>query len=152
MVDLPNLYGFTRSQLAAFLAARGFADAHVARLWRYLYRELVTDVADMDELPFRLRDRLRAAGRLSQLSAVRTSHADDGLTCKYLLGLADGASIETVLMRQRDRVTACVSSQVGCAVGCVFCATGQAGFTRNLTTAELTTQALFVERALRQRG
>lgn len=149
MTDFPNLYDFARAELTALLREYGFGSAHAVRLWRYLYRDLVTDFATMHELPTRLRDRLSAVARITTPTVVRESRSDDGRTHKYLLSLADGQNIETVLMRQRGRVTACVSSQVGCAVGCVFCATGQAGFTRNLSTGEIVAQALFVERVLR---
>ena len=69
-------------------------------------------------------------------------HSAEGHTQKYLLRLHDGERIETVLMQYRDRRTACLSSQAGCALGCVFCATGQMGFRRNLTTGEIVSQAL----------
>ena len=79
-----------------------------------------------------------------------SSDLSDGFTRKYLLGLADGHRIETVLMRFTGRVTACISSQVGCAMGCVFCATGQMGYTRHLTPGEIVAQAVHVARALRR--
>ena len=72
-----------------------------------------------------------------------------GFTHKYLLTLGDGERIETVLMRFTGRVTACISSQVGCAMGCVFCATGQMGYTRHLTPGEIVAQAVHVARVLR---
>jgi 23S rRNA (adenine2503-C2)-methyltransferase len=77
------------------------------------------------------------------------SDSSDGFTRKYLLGLSDGERIETVLMRFAGRVTACVSSQSGCAMGCVFCATGQMGFTRHLAPAEIVSQVVHVARSLR---
>ncbi|NDA60094.1 MAG: radical SAM protein, partial [Actinobacteria bacterium] len=76
----------------------------------------------------------------TQLEAVKESHADDGQTVKTLWRLDDGGLIESVLMHYPDRSTLCVSSQVGCAMGCSFCATGQAGFTRHLTTGEIVEQ------------
>jgi 23S rRNA (adenine2503-C2)-methyltransferase len=83
------------------------------------------------------------------LPLAREVDSADGLTRKYLLGLGDGRQIETVLMRFEGRVTACLSSQAGCALGCVFCATGQMGFARNLSTGEIVAQAAHVDRALR---
>ena len=143
-----SLFDLTRSQLARQLAAWGFPAAHAYRLWRYLYGELVSDLAAMDELPHRLRERLLKCGQLELAHVVRHTAADGGQTTKYLLELADGQRIETVLMRCERRVTACVSSQVGCALGCVFCATGQLGFGRNLTAGEIVAQALHVHREL----
>src|SRR5690606_17570940 len=79
----------------------------------------------------------------------RETHSSDGFTRKYLLGLADNQRIETVLMRYTGRTTACISSQAGCAMGCVFCATGQMGVTRHLATGEIVAQAVHVDRVLR---
>jgi 23S rRNA (adenine2503-C2)-methyltransferase len=79
---------------------------------------------------------------LDLLAVVQDTEADGGATRKYLLELTDGQRIETVLMHCRGRVTACLSSQAGCGLGCVFCATGQMGFGRNLTTGEIVAQAV----------
>jgi 23S rRNA (adenine2503-C2)-methyltransferase len=144
-----NLYDFTRGQLAALVESWGGRPVHAARLWRYLYRDGAQELAALDELPARLRARLENEASLGALAPVSCITSDEGLTCKYLLGLADGRQIETVLMRLRRRVTACLSSQVGCALGCVFCATGQMGFTRNLSAGEIVAQALHVARELR---
>jgi 23S rRNA (adenine2503-C2)-methyltransferase len=81
---------------------------------------------------------------------IRETRSSDGFTRKYLLGLPDGEVIETVLMRYSGRTTACVSSQVGCAMGCVFCATGQRGYTRHLTAGEIVGQVLHVDGVLRE--
>ncbi len=83
---------------------------------------------------------------------VSETRSSDGLTCKYLLRLDDGQTIETVLMGYPGRFTACVSTQAGCAMGCVFCATGQMGFVRHLRPGEIVAQVLHVQRALRARG
>ena len=83
------------------------------------------------------------------LPTALETDSSDGFTRKYLLSLRDGERIETVLMRFTGRVTACISSQVGCAMGCVFCATGQMGYTRHLTPGEIVAQAVHVARALR---
>lgn len=145
-------YGLTRPQLAEVLRGHGFSPSHATRLWRYLYRDMATEAAAMPELPSRLRAWLEAHFEFRAPAIVRETQSDDGFTQKYLLGFDDAHSVETVLMRHGDRHTACISSQVGCPLGCVFCATGQAGFTRNLTTAEITAQVLHVERELRRRN
>jgi 23S rRNA (adenine2503-C2)-methyltransferase len=125
---------------------------HAARLWNYLYYECVAAFGDMVELPARLRERLVAECTLGHLPVAVETHSSDGFTRKYLLELADRERIETVLMRFTGRVTACVSSQVGCAMGCVFCATGQMGFKRHLSAGEIVAQALHVQRTLRAAG
>ena len=122
---------------------------HVARLWNYLYIELAASLDAMPELPPKLRARLAAETHLGVLPTALETASGDGFTHKYLLALSDAEKIETVLMRFTGRVTACVSSQVGCAMGCVFCATGQMGYTRHLTPGEIVAQAVHVARALR---
>jgi 23S rRNA (adenine2503-C2)-methyltransferase len=104
----------------------------------------------MPELPAKVRTRLEAEASLGLLPTALETDSSDGFTRKYLLSLQDGERIETVLMRFTGRVTACISSQVGCAMGCVFCATGQMGYTRHLTPGEIIAQAVHVARALRQ--
>ena len=143
-----HLHGLTRSQLGELLRSWSFAVSHAARLWRYLYREQGVEIAAMVELPVRLRERLLVETCVKTLPVSHVFAADEGQTQKYLLELADAEKIETVLMRPRGRATACVSSQAGCALGCVFCATGQAGFRRNLTVAEIVGQAVYVSRVL----
>ena len=145
----PDLLGLTRPEMAELITAWGFKAVHAGRLWRHLYWENRDDPAACEDLPARLRERLQEAALLRRLPIARETHSNDGFTRKYLLALADGRQIETVLMRYTGRVTACISSQVGCAMGCVFCATGQMGFARHLTTGEIVAQALHVDRVLR---
>lgn len=146
-----NLYDLTREELRGQFARWDFSPVHVARLWSYLYRELADafSVAAMPELPAKVRARLEAEAHLGVLPVALETDSADGFTRKYLLELADRERIETVLMRFTGRVTACISSQVGCAMGCVFCATGQMGYTRHLTPGEIVAQAVHVARELR---
>ncbi len=144
-----NLYDLTREELAALFARWEFSPVHVARLWRYLYWECVDSLAAMTALPAKVRTRLAAETRLGVLGIALETDSSDGFTRKYLLALDDAEKIETVLMRYTGRTTACISSQVGCAMGCVFCATGQMGYTRHLTPGEIVAQAVHVQRALR---
>ncbi len=141
-----SLYDLTRSQLEATLVAWGFSASHTRPLWNYLYRQRVSDFREMAELPARLRFRLLEAATLPALEVTQSIDSSDGLTRKFALRLFDGQTIETVRMQYEGRTTACLSSQVGCAVGCVFCATGQMGFRRNLTTGEIVAQAIHVAR------
>ena len=146
---LINLYDLTREQLRLQLVRWELNPVHVARLWNYLYIELAASLEAMPELPPKLRARLAAETQLGVLPTALETASGDGFTHKYLLALQDAEKIETVLMRFTGRVTACVSSQVGCAMGCVFCATGQMGYTRHLTPGEIVAQAVHVARALR---
>lgn len=140
------IYNLPREALLRLLIEVGIAPVHATRLWSYLYRERVSSLDEMIELPPRVVAGLRDSISLELLEVCGEIASSDGLTHKYLLGLADGEEIETVQMHYLGRTTACLSSQVGCALGCVFCATGQLGFTRNLTTGEIVAQAVHVAR------
>jgi 23S rRNA (adenine2503-C2)-methyltransferase len=102
----------------------------------------------MTTLPRSLRARLGALYRLLPFAPVHESTSQDGLSRKVLVRLGDGETIESVLMAYDRRQTVCVSSQVGCPVGCAFCATGQSGFTRHLDVAEIVAQPLYFARQL----
>jgi len=113
----------------------------------------MVDPEDMTDLPAGLRARLSAEPDLvPALELVAETSADRGGTVKWLWGLAGGARIETVLMHYPGRSTACVSTQAGCAMGCGFCATGQAGFDRNLSVGEIVEQVVRAVRAARDGG
>ncbi len=144
-----NLYDLTREQLHVQFARWGLATVHAARIWNHLYLALARSLEEMPELPARVHARLAAETTLGTLPVARESDSSDGFTRKYLLTLADGEQIETVRMRFTGRVTACISSQVGCAMGCVFCATGQMGYRRHLSPGEIVGQAVHVARSLR---
>ncbi|MDM4723051.1 23S rRNA (adenine(2503)-C(2))-methyltransferase RlmN [Micromonospora sp. WMMA1363] len=110
----------------------------------HYFGRLVRDPRQMTDLPAAIRERL--AGRLlpTLLTPVRELACDDGATRKALWRLHDGSLVESVLMGYPDRVTVCISSQAGCGMACPFCATGQAGLTRNLSTAEIVDQAVYL--------
>ena len=153
MDSLPiNLYDLSRAALGDLLGARGYSDYYAGQVWANLYRRLVTSVAEMTELRPGLVEQLAAETFVGAPQTQAVIHSTDGHTSKFLLGLADGQAIETVLMYFRGRATACVSTQVGCAMGCVFCATGQMGFRRHLTPGEIVAQVVYVARLLRGRG
>ena len=157
-----NLYDLTYHQLAHLLAEWGYSHYWADKVWHYLYRELVTAVSAMSELRPKLQKRLSQQTHLNQLSTQIAVDSSDGYTRKFLLGLTDGEAIETVQMRfegqeeagdgTTGRATVCISTQAGCAMGCVFCATGQMGFRRHLTPGEIVGQVVHVERQLRQQG
>lgn len=145
-----NFYDLTREELRQLVVRWDFSPVHAARLWRYGYGAGVADWAQMPELPARFRARAESGLTFARLPVAIETHSSDGFTRKYLLALADARRIETVLMRYTGRVTACISSQAGCAMGCVFCATGQMGFVRHLTAGEIVAQAMHVDQALRE--
>lgn len=143
------IHGLTRAELDARFAEWGFSPVHAARLWSHLYWDCATEWDRMEKVPAKVRAKLAEHFSLPVPAAVREEVSSDGFTRKFLLALGDGRRIETVLMRFTGRVTACISSQVGCAMGCSFCATGQMGFERHLSAAEIVAQALHIQRLLR---
>lgn len=151
MPTLPaNFYDHTRDELLALASHWGFPSVHAARLWAYVYLAGIEDWRAMAELPARFRAKAEAELTFGRHATAAETHSADGFTRKYLLELADARRIETVLMRYTGRVTACISSQVGCAMGCVFCATGQMGFVRHLSAGEIVAQAMHVDAVLRE--
>ena len=144
---MPTRYDATREDLAELLA--GQPRFRVDQVLHGLYDDLASP-AELTTLPKALREQLEAALPPALRIATEKS-ADDGETTKWVFSLADGAMVETVLMEYDDRVTACLSSQAGCAMGCTFCATGQAGFTRNLEVGEIVEQFVVAARAARPR-
>jgi 23S rRNA (adenine2503-C2)-methyltransferase len=142
---VPTRYDVNRDALAGILADE--PRYRVDQVWDGLYRQLASP-AELTALPRALRARLDH-DLPAALSAVSESTDGSGATVKWLFRLDAGAHIETVLMHYRDRTTACVSTQAGCAMACGFCATGQAGFQRHLTTGEIVEQ---IVRAARRAG
>jgi 23S rRNA (adenine2503-C2)-methyltransferase len=141
-------YDVDRDDLAVVLA--GEPRYRVEQVWHGLYDERA-DLEALTTLPKGLRSRL-SAQLPTALELVTERVADDGQTVKFLWSLAGGARVETVLMLYPDRATVCVSSQAGCAMGCGFCATGQAGFQRHLTTGEIVEQVVRAARRAGDRG
>ena len=143
----------TRYDLGQGDLARLLADEppyRVRQVWQALHLH-GAEPAEMTALPRALRSRLEAEPALAPaLRLARQSVSDGGDTVKWLWSLADGHRVETVLMHYADRSTVCVSTQAGCAMACSFCATGQAGFDRNLSTGEIVEQVVRAARAARE--
>jgi 23S rRNA (adenine2503-C2)-methyltransferase len=145
--------GFTG--LEEILRTDGVNPVHAKALWRALHREAVTDLHACDFSPPLAEWVGHNVGEgkrffLDVPEVVDETHSSDGLTKKFLLRLRDGQTIETVLMGYDGRQTACVSTQAGCAMGCVFCATGQMGFVRHLRPGEIVAQVNHVRRVLKK--
>ncbi|MGH3680374.1 MAG: 23S rRNA (adenine(2503)-C(2))-methyltransferase RlmN [Natronosporangium sp.] len=128
----------------AAVTALGEPGYRAGQLSRHYFGRLARDPAGMTDLPAATRETIADALLPTLLTLVREQTCDGGATRKVLWRLADGALVEGVLMAYPDRVTACLSSQAGCGIGCPFCATGQAGLTRNLSTAEIVDQAVYL--------
>src|SRR5262245_34411109 len=139
-------YDVTRAELSDLLADQ--PKFRVDQVWQGLYEQLL-EPSELTTLPKQLRAQLDT-DLPPALTTVVERLSDGNDTVKYLFELAGGSRIETVLMLYPDRVTVCVSSQAGCAMACGFCATGQAGFTRHLTSGEIVEQVVRAARKARE--
>ncbi len=147
-----NLYDLSRSELQELLQGLGEPAFRAEQVWSWLYRRHVADFDSMTNLPRSLREKLAQAARLDLLQPVSVMKSNDGQTTKVLFQLPDGQLIETVRMDYDERHTLCISTQAGCAMGCVFCATGQMGFFRHLTDGEIVAQVMHFARELGAEG
>jgi 23S rRNA (adenine2503-C2)-methyltransferase len=133
---------------AALAAEHGLPAYRAKQLATHYFTRLVDDPAQMTDLPAAARDQLVEAFLPRLMTPLRTLEADRGTTRKTLWKLFDGALVESVLMRYPDRATICVSSQAGCGMACPFCATGQGGLQRNMSTAEIVEQVVAAARSM----
>ena len=145
----------TPVQISELVTTMGEPDYRATQLRHWIYRELALSFEDMTDLPKPFRSRLTRETRLRSINPVYQVEGRDG-TIKTLFALADGRNIEAALMSYRSgqgrpRYTVCVSTQVGCPIGCPFCATGQQGFERNLSQGEIIDQVLYFAKAARER-
>ena len=144
-----HLADLTPDERADAVVALGEKPFRARQLSVHYFERLVDDPAAMTDLPASVRERLVAELLPTLATPVRTLDCDGGTTIKTVWRLFDGALVESLLMRYPDRVTVSDSSQAGCGMNCPFCATGQAGLTRNLSTAEIVEQVAAAGRALR---
>lgn len=149
---LLNLLDLDPPALSRQMQAWGYSDYYAKQLWGGLYRDLHTATRDISNLRPELHTLLQERATIAIPHVRKEIASSDGFTRKFLLELADGEAIETVLMYFRGRATGCISTQVGCAMGCVFCATGQMGFRRHLTPGEIVGQVVFLSLLLREQG
>jgi 23S rRNA (adenine2503-C2)-methyltransferase len=141
MESAANLLGLDLPGLEVFLQSLGERPFRARQLMQWVYKRGVLDFDAMTDLSRGVRARLHAGACLALPTLQAEQRSADG-TRKLLLGLADGESVETVLIPEEDRITQCVSSQVGCAMGCAFCRTGAGGLMRNLSAAEIVGQVV----------
>ncbi len=138
-----NLKGVTRPELVQHLAGIGKERYRADQIIRWLYLQRVKDIDKMSNLSLSCREHLCGFSFIDQLELVKEQISQDG-TRKFLFRLADGHTIETVLIAEKDRLTICISTQVGCRMGCRFCLTGGSGFERQLSSAEIVDQVIQV--------
>jgi 23S rRNA (adenine2503-C2)-methyltransferase len=143
-----NLYDLRPAELEALLSEWGQPAYRARQIWGWLYVRFVDDFEQMLNLPRDLRSALAEQFTLHPLKRVSEQESSDDQTVKLLFELNDGQLVETVLMKYEKRRTLCISTQAGCAMGCVFCATGQMGFFRHLSIGEITAQVLYFARSL----
>jgi 23S rRNA (adenine2503-C2)-methyltransferase len=149
MQNKPLIYDLSLAELAVELNTWGEPNYRAAQIWNGLYRSLWSQWGDFTTLSQALRERLAEQYSFTHLEQTATQESQDGETVKTLFHLPDSQAVEAVLMGYHKRRTLCISTQAGCAMGCVFCATGQMGFRRNLTGGEIVEQVMYYARLLR---
>lgn len=139
-------------ELKAFIKESGDPDYRAKQIWNQVYQKLAPSFKVMTDIPAKLRDKLESNLIFSRLNPLMDILSSDGWTRKILFELPLKSQIETVLMGYKERRTACISTQAGCALGCTFCATGQGGLQRNISSGEIVEQVLFFDRELRKKN
>jgi len=143
----PNIKNLSFRELMAFLADRQQPAYRAKQIRQWLFQKRATSFSEMTNLSRPLREQLEANFTIGRLTTIRRAQSDDG-TVKFLFGLGDGASIESVLIPEARRLTLCISTQAGCGFGCAFCATAVLGLKRNLTASEMVDQIIEAGRTL----
>lgn len=133
--------GYSLNDLRKTVGDLGGKKYAAGQIWNWIYKRSVYDFEKMTDIPAVLRENFKKDHDFEKISIEETRTSTDG-SVKLLLKLSDGSHIECVIIPEKDRVTLCVSSQVGCRFKCSFCATGRLGFTRDLTASEIVSQVL----------
>lgn len=144
----PLIYDLDLEEVKKMVSEWGESDYRALQIWKGLYLNLWESPGQFTTMSQALRRRLEETFSFSHLEPVTVQRSSDGFTRKTLFRLPGGQTIEAVLMRYERRRTLCISSQAGCAMGCVFCATGQMGFRRNLSSGQIVEQVLYYARQL----
>ncbi|MDQ7787066.1 MAG: 23S rRNA (adenine(2503)-C(2))-methyltransferase RlmN [Thermodesulfovibrionales bacterium] len=150
MNNIINIKSLSKNDLLRFTQEQALPRYRVQQLIHWIYQKYVTSIDDITEFSKELRKKLEGKACISNLGLVRHLHSSDGSE-KYLFSLEDGNRIESVLIPDENRLTLCISSQVGCAMGCRFCMTGAGGFIRSLQAHEIVDQIISVNRILQPR-
>jgi 23S rRNA (adenine2503-C2)-methyltransferase len=146
------IYDYDQPFLRNLMSEWGEPSYRAKQIWQGIYCQLKSTPYEIPNLPRALARRLEETFVFSNLTPVKTVHSSDGETTKTLFQLSDLSGIEAVLMQYERRRTLCISTQAGCAMGCVFCATGQMGFRRNLTSGQIIEQIIVFARLLASQG
>ncbi|HZK18848.1 MAG TPA: 23S rRNA (adenine(2503)-C(2))-methyltransferase RlmN [Clostridia bacterium] len=141
-VDLKNL---DLSEMTDFLTEFGVREYRARQIFKWVFKRGVTTIQEMTDIPLSFRDELADKAFISTLRVVKELLSKDLQTRKYLFQLEDGDTVESVLMKQKYGSAACVSTQVGCRMGCIFCASTHGGLARNLNSAEIYEQVLKIQ-------
>ena len=149
---LSLIYDLPLSELTTLLDSWNEPEYRALQVWQGLYQHFWVSLEQFTNLPIALRHKLDTEFSFNALSPVSILRSSDKQTVKTLFKLHDGLAIEAVLMRYKKRRTICISTQVGCAMGCVFCATGQMGFRRHLSSGEIVAQVMHYARLLHDEG
>lgn len=148
-VKKQSIYGYTKLELIQIILGWGYPKFRVNQIWEGIYTHLYASPDDFTNLPKDLKEKLINEFSFTNLQEKFLALSSDNNTEKALLALPSDNTIETVLMKYSKRRTLCISTQSGCAMGCVFCATGQMGFVENLSAGEIVEQVLIYARKLR---
>jgi 23S rRNA (adenine2503-C2)-methyltransferase len=148
MKKKPDLYNMSLEEMTELFASWDEPAYRARQTWEWLYHHMATSPEQMTNLSKALRSRLSTETTMDVPEVLARQESIAGEARKDLLKFSDGAKVEVVLMRYIDRRSACLSTQVGCTAGCLFCATGQMGFHRNLRSGEIVAQALHLAREL----
>ena len=146
-----NLINLSQQELESFIAEIGEKPFRAKQIFQWLWQKYATSFDEMTNLSKDLRSALEKHATLVPPEIDTVSESEDG-TIKFLLKLHDGKLVETVLIPAEDRYTQCLSTQVGCAMACTFCNTGQMGFERNMTAGEIAAQTVLAKKFLAERG
>jgi len=148
----PFLFDLTLKELTEIITSLGEPAYRAKQVYEGMYKKAANSIEKIPGLPKELRKKLEEKTEYSHLTPQLDKLSSDNHTRKILFKLPDGAQVETVLMGYTLRRTACISTQAGCALGCTFCATGQGGLQRNITSGEIVEQVMFFERELRKKN
>jgi 23S rRNA (adenine2503-C2)-methyltransferase len=151
-MTIPFIYDLSFDELKTHLTSLGEPAFRAQQIWQGLYQNLWNVPTEFTNLPKGLREKLTSQISWSSLTPVVIQQSQDRETVKTLFRLPDEREIEAVLMRYEERRTLCISTQAGCAMGCVFCATGQMGFKRHLSVGEIVAQVMYYARKLKDEG
>ena len=146
-----NLMGYSRQELTQFIEDIGEKSFRASQIWSWMYMKGVTSFAGMTNISRELQQKLDGIAAIRSLKLVEKKRSPLSGTEKFLWELEDGLRIESVYIPEKGRRTVCLSTQVGCALGCTFCATGRMGFARNATCYEIVDQVLSVGRQVGQK-